>query len=106
LRLSQETMGAAVGVDIGQGTATMKYNPPVNDRIVRALAGVHPLQDDETVQGVLEVVYRFSLVLAELSGLARFSFQPGGGTHGIYANACIVRAYHAQRGDGGRDEVV
>jgi glycine dehydrogenase subunit 2 len=106
LRLSQETMGAAVSVDIGQGTATMKYNPPVNDRLVRALAELHPLQDDETVQGLLEVVYRFSLILGELSGLERFSFQPGGGTLGIYANACIVRAYHAGRGESERDEVV
>lgn len=102
LRLSQETMGAAIGVDIGQGTATMKYSPPVLDRVVRRIEQLHPLQPVETVQGLLEIITRFEHVLCELSGLDRFSFQPGGGTHGIYANACILRAWHAHRGDAAR----
>lgn len=106
LRLSHETMGAAVGVDIGQGTATMKYSPVAHDRLAERIADVHPLQPAETVQGVLQIMHRFERVLCELSGLDRFSFQPGGGTHGIYANACIIRAYHASRGDGNRDEMI
>jgi glycine dehydrogenase subunit 2 len=44
-------------------------------------------------------------MLREISGMAAFSFQPGGGTHGIYANACIMRAYHASRGEP-RDEII
>jgi glycine dehydrogenase subunit 2 len=106
LRLSQETMGAAIGVDIGQGTATMKFNPPVLDRIAGQLRSLHPLAPVESVQGVLEIVARFEDILRALSGLERFSFQPGGGTHGIYANACIVRAWHAHRGDVQRDEII
>lgn len=106
LRLSQQTMGAAVGVDIGQGTATMKYSPPVLDRIARKIAGAHPLQDTETVEGILEIVLRFERILCALSGLDRFSFQPGGGTHGIYANACIIRAWHEHRGEGDRNEII
>ena len=106
LRLSQETMGAAIGVDIGQGTATMKFSPPVLDRIARHLQGLHPLAPVESVQGVLEIVKRFEDILRALSGLDRFSFQPGGGTHGIYANACIVRAWHARRGEPQRDEII
>ncbi len=106
LRLSQQTMGAAVGIDIGQGTATMKYSPPVLDRLSRWVADVHPLQDPSTVRGLLEVVLRFERILCALSGFDRFSFQPGGGTHGIYANARIIRAYHEQRGDGHRDEII
>ena len=106
LRLSQGTMGAAIGVDIGQGTATMKYSPPVLDRIARRITDLHPLQPEETVRGLLEIVLRFERILCALSGLDRFSFQPGGGTHGIYANACIIRAWHADRGDGERDEIV
>lgn len=106
LRLSQQTMGAAVGVDIGQGTATMKYSPPVLDRLSRRIADAHPLQDPATVRGLLEIVLRLEQVLCAVSGLDRFSFQPGGGTHGIYANARIIRAWHEHRGEGHRDEII
>lgn len=106
LRLSQQTMGAAVGVDIGQGTATMKYSPPVLDRISRRVAAAHPLQDPRTVSGILEMALGLERVLCAVSGMARFSFQPGGGTHGIYANARIIRAYHGHRGEPHRDEII
>jgi glycine dehydrogenase subunit 2 len=107
LRLSQETLGAAVGVDIGQGTATMKYSPPAHEGLIRAsgLVDIHPLTDERDIQGLLGLVHSFDQMLCEISGMARFSFQPGGGTHGIYANACIMRAYHAQRGEE-RDEIL
>jgi glycine dehydrogenase subunit 2 len=109
LRLSQETMGAAVGFDTGQGTTTLKYNPPVNERVLRTngIGDMHPLAEEDLVQGVLEVVYGLDIALRELSGMARFSLQPGGGTHGIYANACIIRAFHSSRGEGvQRDEMM
>jgi glycine dehydrogenase subunit 2 len=108
LRLSQQTLGAAIGIDIGQGTATMKFNPPVNEAIIRAcgLADRHPLSDDRDIQGLLGLIHEFERMLCEITGMARFSFQPGGGTHGIYANACMMRAYHAERGEGHRDEVI
>ena len=108
LRLSQETMGAAVGFDAGQGTTTLKYNPPVNEAILRnnGLGDVHPLTDEDQVQGLLEVMYGLDLALRELSGMARFSLQPGGGTHGIYANACMIRAYHQAQGESDRDEIL
>jgi glycine dehydrogenase subunit 2 len=107
LRLSQETLGAAVGVDIGQGTATMKFSPPAHEALVQAsgLVDLHPLADDRDLQGLLGIVHRFEQMLCEISGMAGFSFQPGGGTHGIYANACIMRAYHAERGED-RDEIL
>jgi glycine dehydrogenase subunit 2 len=108
LRLSQETLGGAIGGDIGQGTTTLKYNPPVNEAIVRAagLVDAHPLAEAAAIQGTLEIVHRFEAMLREISGFERFSFQPGGGTHGIYANARIIHAYHASRGDDARDEIL
>ena len=108
LRLSQETMGAAVSIDIGNGTATMKYNPPANEAYLNqaGFGDFHPLTDDESMQGLLTIMYRLEHILRELSGLARFSLQPGGGTQGMFANALIMRAYHASRGDHQRDEIV
>jgi glycine dehydrogenase subunit 2 len=109
LRLSQETLGADLNVDVGQGTCTMKFNPKVNDQLARTpeMAELHPLQDDQTVQGILEILYRFEQILKEISGMDQFTFQPGAGSQAIYANAAIIRAYHAGRGEADRrDEII
>jgi glycine dehydrogenase subunit 2 len=109
LRLSQETLGADLNIDVGQGTCTMKHSPKVNDQLVRApeMSELHPLQDEATVQGILEIYYRFEQILREISGMDRFTFQPGAGSQAIYTNASIIRAYHAARGQGEpRDEII
>jgi glycine dehydrogenase subunit 2 len=109
VRLSQENLGADVNIEIGQGTCTMKYSPKINDQLAShaRLAKLHPLQAEETVQGILEIMYRFEHMLKEISGMARFTLQPAAGSEAIYTNASIIRAYHASRGGAGqRDEVV
>jgi glycine dehydrogenase subunit 2 len=109
LRLSQETLGAGLVPDFGMATSTMKYNPPINEQLARSpkISKLHPLQYEDTVQGILELIYRFEQILKEISGMARFSFQPRAGSHAIYTNASIVRAYHAARGEAEhRDEVI
>jgi glycine dehydrogenase subunit 2 len=108
-RLSQENLGVDFNIDVGQGTCTMKYSPKVNDQLVRSpkVADVHPAQDDSTVQGILEILWRLERMLCEISGMERVSLQPGAGSAAIYANVSMIRAYHASRGDAGlRDEVV
>jgi len=109
MRLSQENLGADMNVDIGQGTCTMKHNPKVNDQLAASpkLSHLHPSQDDETVQGILEIMYRFEQILKEISGLDRFSLQPGAGSAAIYANVSIIRAYQEARGEADqRDEII
>jgi len=109
LRLSQMSLGADLNLDISQGTCTMKYSPKVNERLVSMpeLTELHPYQDGSTVQGVLEVMGRFESILKEVSGMDRFTFQPGGGAQGIYTNACIIRAYHESRGQANqRTEII
>ncbi|GAA4611558.1 aminomethyl-transferring glycine dehydrogenase subunit GcvPB [Actinoallomurus liliacearum] len=109
LRLSQENLGVDLNVDVGQGTCTMKYSPKVNDRFVRdpKIAELHPLQDERTVQGVLEIVYRLERLLREISGMDRVSLQPGAGSAAIYTNVAMIRAYFAARGElEQRDEVI
>src|SRR5512136_1962405 len=108
-RLSQENLGVDLNIDIGQGTCTMKYSPKVNDQLARSpkLTDLHPLQDESTVQGILEVMWRLEQLLKEISGMDRFSLQPGAGSAAIYANVAMVRAYHASRGEAAqRDEVI
>ena len=101
LRLSQENLGLDFNVDIGQGTCTMKYSPKINERLAAMpkLTAVHPLQPTETSQGILEVLYRFERILCEISGMDRFSLQPGAGSAAIYGAASIIRAAHAERGE-------
>jgi glycine dehydrogenase subunit 2 len=108
-RLSQETLGTDLNVDVGQGTCTMKYSPKINEQLAAnpKMAGLHPLQDESTVQGILEVMWRFEQILKEISGMDRFTLQPGAGSAAIYTNVALIRAYHAARGDAGRrDEII
>jgi glycine dehydrogenase subunit 2 len=108
-RLSQENLGVDLNIDVGQGTCTMKYSPKINDQLTRmpAIADLHPLQDEDTVQGILEIMYRFEQILKEISGMDRFSLQPRAGSPAIYANASIIRAFHESRGEARqRDEII
>lgn len=108
-RLSQENLGVDLNTDIGQGTCTMKYSPKVNDQLANSpdLRDLHPLQPTETVQGILEVIYRLEGFLKEISGLDRFTFQPRAGSAAIYTNISMIRAYHAQHGQAEqKDEVI
>lgn len=109
LRLSQETLGADFNVEIGQGTCTMKYSPKINEVIAKMpkITELHPLQDESTVQGILEVMYKLDLYMREISGMDRFTMQPSGGSQAIMTMASLVRAYHESKGEGEqRDEII
>lgn len=109
LRLSQETLGADLNIEIGQGTCTMKYSPKINEELAKLpqITEIHPFQDESTVQGILEIFYKTDYFMREISGLDRFSFQPGGGSQAILAMASIIKEYHkANREDDKRDEII
>ncbi len=109
LRLSQQNLGADLNVDIGQGTCTMKYSPKINEQFAASpkLTELHPFQDESTVQGILEILFKLDLFLREISGMDRFSLQPASGSQAILAMASIVHAHHAARGEAEqRDEMI
>ena len=101
LRLSQETLGADLNVDIGQGTCTMKYSPKINERFAGSPQSVytHPMQDESTMQGTLQILDELQSYIAEVSGMDAVSLQAGSGSAAIYGNVKIVQAYHADRGE-------
>jgi glycine dehydrogenase subunit 2 len=108
LHLSQMTLGMEMDIDLGVGTCTMKYSPKVNEELAAMLANVHPDQPEESMQGVLEIAWRFANeYLHEVSGLDAFTFQPPGGSAGAFNNAAIMRRYHELNGElEQRDEII
>ena len=86
-------------VDLGfypLGSCTMKYNPRINEILARSasIGMVHPYQDEETVQGILEIMYKLSKWLAEITGTHEVSLQPAAGAHGEFLGTLIMRAHH------------
>ena len=109
LRLSQQCLGADLNIDLGQGTCTMKYSPKINDVLASSpkASALHPLQDESTVQGALEIMYTLESFFREISGLSRFTLQPSSGSAAIFTMASIVHAYHESRGEADRrDEII
>lgn len=109
LRLSQETMGQDINIDIGLGTCTMKYSPKINEQFVRnqKFSELHPYESNENIQGILEIMYKMEEFLKNISGMDAFSFQPAGGAQAVFSNASILKAYHSDRGEGDkRDEII
>lgn len=109
LRLSQENLGAGLVPDLGMATSTVKYNPPINERITKnpKVMKIHPLQNEKTLQGILEIIYRLEQFVKEISGMDAISFQPRSGSQAIYTNVSIMRAYHNKNGEKEkRDEII
>ena len=99
------------GVDTGYyplGSCTMKYNPKVNEDTARlpGFAFTHPLQDPETAQGNLALMYSLQEWLSEIGGFAAVSLQPAAGAHGELTGILIIRAYHKDRGDEKRTKIL
>ena len=108
-RLSQQTLGADVNIEIGQGTCTVKYSPKINELLSRlpGITELHPLQPKESVQGMMEIFYKTDQFMREISGMDRFTFQPGGGSQGILTMASVVSRYFEKKGKQDiKDEII
>ena len=100
------------GVDTGfypLGSCTMKYNPRVNERVVAlpGFAHLHPLQEEDGIQGALELMWNLQEILQEVTGLDACSLQPAAGSQGEVTGLMLMRAYYADRGEAAqRREIV
>jgi glycine dehydrogenase subunit 2 len=100
------------GIDTGfypLGSCTMKYNPRVNERLVMlpGFRDLHPYQDEDGIQGALELMWRLQEALIEVSGLHACSLQPAAGSQGELTGLMLMRAYFADRGEAEqRDTIV
>jgi glycine dehydrogenase subunit 2 len=97
------------GVDTGfypLGSCTMKYNPKINEEVVSAFNGLHPLQPASTVRGARQVLDFMDKALAEITGMSHFTFLPCAGAHGELTGLMLMKEYHMSRGDSARTKVI
>lgn len=83
------------------GSCTMKYNPKRNERLagLPGLGAQHPYQDDDTLQGLLAILYELQHDLAEIAGLHAVSLQPAAGAQGELTALLVAAAYFRDRGE-------
>ncbi len=99
------------GVDSGfypLGSCTMKYNPKINESVARfsGFANIHPLQEESTVQGAMELMYDLQEHLKEITGMDEVTLQPAAGAHGEWTGLMMIRAFHEANGDFNRTKVI
>jgi glycine dehydrogenase subunit 2 len=95
MRLSEMNYGVDSGL-YPLGSCTMKYNPKINEQLagLPTLSMLNPYQDESTVQGILEILYRLERWLAEITGTYEVCLQPAAGAHGELLGTLLIREYH------------
>ena len=106
-RLSQMNFSVELGM-YPLGSCTMKYNPKVSEMISSSdgIKNAHPLQPQETMQGLLSIFYELEGFLSEVTGMDRFSLSTAAGAQGEFAGVLMIRKYLRDHGQGDRDEIL
>ncbi|MEI7770432.1 MAG: aminomethyl-transferring glycine dehydrogenase subunit GcvPB [Chloroflexales bacterium] len=106
-RISRNNASIDTGM-IALGSCSMKWNGKINEEVARyaGFAAAHPLQDAADSQGALRLIYELQAYLGEIAGFSDVSLQPAAGAHGEFAGILAFRAYHLDRGDHERMEVL
>lgn len=90
------------------GSCTMKYNP----RGVHNIASVdkvknsHPLMSTKYSQGFLQCLYELQQDLCHITGMKGVSLAPMAGAQGEFAGCAMIKAYHDDRSDFDRKEML
>ncbi len=90
------------------GSCTMKYNPRVA-KMIAAMPGyahMHPLMNITECQGYLENCFELQNDIATLTGMEGVSLTPMAGAQGEFAGVAMIAAYHRDRGDTARTEML
>jgi glycine dehydrogenase subunit 2 len=90
------------------GSCTMKYNPRACNAaaLLPEFLGRHPLAPIEHGQGFLACMYELQEMLKTVTGMRGVALSPLAGAHGEFAGVAMIRAYHRQRGDLARNEII
>ncbi len=89
------------------GSCTMKYNPVINEDIAgnEKFLALHPYQDIEDVQGILQIMYELQNMLLEISGYDVMTLMPVAGAHSEFTGMMIIREYFLKKGEN-RDKIL
>lgn len=100
-----------VGVDnqfYPLGSCTMKFNPRVSEwcASLTAFTHTHPLAPESTVQGNLQIIFELIQMLCRLFGMNAGSLSPCAGAQGEYTGIKMIAAFHKQRQETKRTEIL
>lgn len=90
------------------GSCTMKYNPRAcnSTALLPGLVDRHPLAPASHSQGYLSIMHDLQEMLKEVTGMKGVSLTPMAGAQGEFAGIAMIRAYHDERGDTERSEIL
>ncbi len=90
---------------ISLGSCTMKLNATSEMLPVSwpEWSALHPFAPASQNSGYRRLIDDLERWLAEITGFAAVSLQPNAGSQGEYSGLLAIRAYHASRGEGGRN---
>ncbi len=90
------------------GSCTMKYNPRICQELsaISGLTDLHPYQDENSCQGILEIMYTMQCMLAEIGGMDAVTLQPAAGAQGEITALMIFKRHHERVGEGHRNIVI
>ena len=100
-----------VGLDtsmIPLGSCTMKLNAASEMIPVTwpEFSRIHPFAPIDQVQGYTQIFRELEAALCRITGFNAVSLQPNSGAQGEFAGLMVIRAYHHDRGQAGRNVVL
>jgi len=90
------------------GSCTMKYNPRACNSLAMlpGFTGRHPLGPVSHGQGFLKCMWELQEMLKAVTGMVGVSLTPMAGAQGELAGVAMIQAYHRERGDLERNEII
>lgn len=90
------------------GSCTMKYNPRVCNSLAMSdgFLNHHPLAPTRLSQGILSCMYHLQEILQDVTGMQAVSLTPMAGAQGEFSGIAMIKAYHDERGDTERNEII
>ncbi|MEC4238864.1 aminomethyl-transferring glycine dehydrogenase [Pseudomonas sp. DSV-1] len=87
------------------GSCTMKLNAASEMIPITwpEFGALHPFAPSEQTLGYQQLTRELEAMLCAATGYDAMSLQPNAGSQGEYAGLLAIRAYHASRGEAGRD---
>lgn len=90
------------------GSCTMKLNAATELLPLTwpEFSSIHPFVPHDQVRGYLEIIRELGEYLSAITGMKACTFQPNSGAQGEYTGLLMIRAYHEDQGNTGRDLVL